>query len=105
MVENLNLSIKYIKHNLYLSIIVLYFIISIILKIHNIIDITIPCLFSKTFGIHCPGCGLTRSFIEIIKFNFKEAWHFNPKIYLILPLSLFFIIQDYRNFKKLSKIN
>jgi hypothetical protein len=78
---------------------VLYFFISILLKISLNIDITFPCLFTKIFNFHCPGCGLTRAFIEILKFNFIEAWRFNPMIYLILPASLFFITKDFIDFK------
>jgi hypothetical protein len=63
------------------------------------IDITFPCLFTKILHFHCPGCGLTRAFIEILKFNFIGAWNFNPMIYLVLPISLFFITKDFMNFK------
>jgi len=64
------------------------------------IDITFPCLFTKIFNFHCPGCGLTRAFIEILKLNFIKAWQFNSLIYLVFPSSIFFIISDFIKFKR-----
>ena len=69
--------LKYIYLNRYYIVIILYFFLSILLKMHGIVDITIPCFFSYVFDIHCPGCGLTRSFIEILQLNFKKSFEYN----------------------------
>ena len=32
----------------------------------------------RWFGIPCPGCGLTRSFISLAHGHWSEAWRYNP---------------------------
>lgn len=51
------------------------------------------CFYRENFGISCPSCGLTRSFISIGKFNFSDAFGYNrigPFIYLLFILALIF---------------
>lgn len=36
-----------------------------------------PCLFKNTFHIPCPGCGMTRAFILLGHFHFREALTIN----------------------------
>ena len=35
------------------------------------------CLFKEIFGIDCPMCGLTRSFVSISHLHFADGWRFN----------------------------
>lgn len=60
-----------------------------ILFIYIVVSGMIPfeCLFKKLFDIRCPGCGLTRSFRDIINLNFGSAIKYN-----ILGIPLFIII-------------
>ena len=60
-----------------------------ILFIYIVVSGLIPfeCLFKKLFDIRCPGCGLTRSFRDIINLNFDSAIKYN-----ILGIPLFIII-------------
>ena len=92
--------LKYIYLNRYYIVIILYFLLSILLKMHGIVDITIPCFFSYVFDIHCPGCGLTRSFIEILQLNFKKSLEYNI---LTLPIGvsmIYYIVRDFIDFRK-----
>ena len=41
------------------------------------------CGSRMTFGISCPGCGLTRSFIAISHGKFKQAWNTNAASFLV----------------------
>ena len=96
--------LKYIYLNRYYIVIILYFLLSILLKMHGIVDITIPCFFSYVFDIHCPGCGLTRSFIEILQLNFKKSLEYNI---LTLPIGvsmIYYIVRDFINFRKNIKL-
>ena len=91
--------LKYIYLNRYYIVIILYFLLSILLKMHGIVDITIPCIFSYVFDIHCPGCGLTRSFIEILQLNFKKSFEYNI---LTLPIGvsmIYYIVRDFIDFR------
>ncbi len=91
---------KYIWDNKLASLIIIYGIIAIILKSLNIIDITIPCLWTTIFGHHCPGCGLTTATIELVHFRPISAFKINPLVYIILPAILYCIISDYIKFRK-----
>ncbi|MGL5702740.1 MAG: DUF2752 domain-containing protein [Cetobacterium sp.] len=46
-------------------------------------------MFINIFGIPCPTCGITRAFISLINFNFKEAFRFHP-LFWIIRMYLYF---------------
>ncbi|MBR5421799.1 MAG: DUF2752 domain-containing protein [Lachnospiraceae bacterium] len=46
-------------------------------------------------GFPCPGCGITRAFFSLLLFRFADAFHYNPSIFLWLPLALAAIVQRY----------
>jgi len=56
----------------------------------------LPCYTKKILGFDCPGCGLQRSVLFLIKGEFKEAFLMYPAIY---PLLLLF------GFLALNKLN
>ncbi|WP_163195109.1 DUF2752 domain-containing protein [Clostridium thermarum] len=43
------------------------------------------CLFYNTTGVPCPGCGMTRAFLNLFNGHISEAFHFHP----LFPLVLF----------------
>ena len=43
------------------------------------------CVSRRIFGLPCPGCGLTRSFVSISHGQFARAWSFNPAGLLLYP--------------------
>lgn len=91
---------KYLFSNKIMGIIAVYFAISIVLKIGFSIDILIPCLWKTFFHIECPGCGLTRAFIEILHCNIIGAYNDNPLIFIVLPIGVFYLYFDFKKFKK-----
>jgi len=46
------------------------------------------CVYKKYFGIECPGCGMQRAFIELLKGNFVESLKLYPAL---LPTILMLI--------------
>jgi len=49
------------------------------------------CLSRRVFGVSCPGCGLTRSFVAFAHGNLREALRFNavgPILFLICVLQI-----------------
>lgn len=48
------------------------------------------CPIKKFFGIYCPGCGVTRMLLSILKGDFYQAFRFNPLLFLGLPFFCFY---------------
>lgn len=46
----------------------------------------LPCFTKKLIGVDCPGCGLQRSAIFLMKGEFVAAYHMYPAIYPLLLL-------------------
>ena len=52
----------------------------------------IPCFSKRIFGIDCPGCGLQRAFIELLKGNFIEGIKTYPPLIPIMIMFLYLIL-------------
>ena len=52
----------------------------------------IPCIFHEITGLHCPGCGLTRMIISIVKLDFYQAFRYNPLLFILFPFAFTLII-------------
>ena len=50
--------------------------------------IGIPCLFYQITGKYCPGCGVTRMMIHLLKLDIKRAFYSNMAILMILPIGI-----------------
>lgn len=46
------------------------------------------CVFKNLTGIPCPGCGMTRAFLELCRGNFMDSLIFHPLLLLVLILGL-----------------
>ncbi|MFO0941652.1 MAG: DUF2752 domain-containing protein [Pirellulales bacterium] len=62
------------------------------------------CATYRMFGVNCPGCGLTRSFVAISDGRVSDAWQLNPVgifIYLFvlnqIPLACCFWYSQSKN--------
>lgn len=56
----------------------------------------IPCIFRRITGFYCPGCGVTRMCINIIKLDFYSAFRSNSAIFVIIPfLAVIFAVRTY----------
>lgn len=64
----------------------------------------IPCIINSVFGIFCPGCGITRMFLSIIKLDFYQAFRYNIIVFLLLPLFVFYGFLEFKN-KQFNKKN
>lgn len=45
----------------------------------------IPCPFYQFTGFFCPGCGVTRMCMALLRGEWGEAWAANPGVCLLVP--------------------
>lgn len=54
----------------------------------------LPCMFNKITGLKCPGCGITRMCISLLKGDIYSAWVYNRGVLIILPLIAYFLARE-----------
>jgi len=59
----------------------------------------LTCPYKKYFGIDCFGCGMQRSFVELLKGNFADSFYLYPALIPMLFLFLFLILHLIFKFK------
>ncbi len=87
--EKINSSIKLISILLILLVIFLY--------LNHKFSFFIPCIFHKITGLWCPGCGITRMIISILKLNFYQAFRYNPLLFILTPFFIIYGVTYYIN--------
>ena len=78
------------------NILILLFVILFILIVISG-TIKLDCIFKKLFNISCPGCGLTRSFRALLRFNIILAFKYNvlgPVLFITVIVGIIFLIKD-----------
>ena len=95
----LKMIIDYLKYYYILTLFVAYFLISTIVNVTTGINFTIPCIWHLLFDVHCPGCGLTKAFMNLMQLDIQGAWKSNPLIFFIIPAGLSLLIYDFKKFK------
>ena len=63
-----------------------------------------PCFYKETLGFECPGCGMQRSLIELLKGDFLQSLKLYPGLVPMLIMFFFFILHVYFNFKNGANI-
>lgn len=49
------------------------------------------CPLASSFGIPCPGCGLTRATLALLRGDVRAALHLHPLVWLLTPLFSSFV--------------
>lgn len=52
----------------------------------NLTHWAIPCPFHAVTGLQCPGCGVSRMCLALLRLDVAGAWQANPMLLLLLPL-------------------
>ena len=60
--------------------------------LHIYTGLSIPCPFRLLTGFKCPGCGITSMLFSMINFRFKEAFYYNPLVFIMLPFIIAYFI-------------
>jgi len=50
------------------------------------------CPLAGSFGIPCPGCGLTRATLALLRGDLHAALHFHPLVFILTPLFVGFML-------------
>lgn len=53
------------------------------------------CYFKATFGIPCPGCGLTRAFVRLFSGNLAGAFYFHPLFLVVIVLAILMVFRKF----------
>lgn len=48
----------------------------------------LPCPFHLLTGLDCPGCGVTRMCLALLRLDLSAAWSANPGMLVLAPLLL-----------------
>lgn len=67
-------------------------------------NLGIPCLFNLVTGLKCPGCGITRMFICLLRLDFKKAFYYNPAVFVSLPIFAFIFIKLSYNYIRKGRL-
>jgi len=52
----------------------------------------VPCFYKKYFGIECPGCGMQRALIALLKGNLVESFKLYPALIPIIAMFIYLIL-------------
>lgn len=52
-----------------------------------LVILDLGCFYRNTFHIACPGCGMSRALISVLKFNFSDAFYYHP-LFPVVPLAV-----------------
>nr|WP_262493351.1 DUF2752 domain-containing protein [Maribacter thermophilus] len=59
----------------------------------------LPCFTKQIFDMDCPGCGLQRSLLFLVRGEFVSAFKMYPAIYPMLLLFMFLLISKSTHIK------
>lgn len=52
----------------------------------HLTHLSVPCPFHAITGLLCPGCGVTRLCLALLRLDVAAAWQANPVLLALLPL-------------------
>lgn len=96
--DNQNVNKSNINNFLSMTIIILILLILFLTQ-------NLQCVFYNITGLFCPGCGVTRMVLSLLRLDFYQAFRYNPLIFILLILSMFYIIYSLIRYKKIVKLN
>lgn len=58
-----------------------------------------PCVLRRVTGIPCPGCGLSRAWLAVLRLDFVQAFRYHPMFWSI-PVFGLYILFDGKLFRQ-----
>ncbi|GAB6991059.1 DUF2752 domain-containing protein [Paenibacillus pini] len=65
-------------------------------------NIGIPCVFHELTGLYCPGCGMTRVILSLLRLDGVQAFRYNPLVFILLPLYVMYFITQKKQMNRTS---
>lgn len=62
--------------------------------------LAVPCVFRKLTGWLCPGCGITRACLSLMRGDIKASFSYNPFLYIAGPCIIYLIVKEDMNYIK-----
>jgi len=62
--------------------------------------LAVPCIFRALTGWQCPGCGITRACLSLIKGEIRTSFSYNPFLYIAGPCIIYLIVRGDLNYIK-----
>ena len=53
----------------------------------------LPCVIRHITGLPCPGCGMSRAWLSVLRLNFGEAFRYHP-LFWSIPILAIYILYD-----------
>ncbi len=63
-----------------------------------------PCSYKEFFGVECPGCGMQRAIIALLKGNVLESIQTYPPLLPLIAMYVFLVLHLIFRFRKGAKI-
>ena len=62
--------------------------------------LAVPCIFRVLTGWQCPGCGITRACLSLLKGEIRTSFSYNPFLYIAGPCIIYLIVRGDLNYIK-----
>lgn len=64
----------------------------------------LPCMTKQMFGFDCPGCGLQRAILSLLKGDIIGAWQMYPAIFPLIAFTMILLFRHKLNTVIASKL-
>ena len=64
----------------------------------------LPCFYKSVFGVECPGCGMQRAIIALLRGEFVESFKLYPALIPTVFMLFFLVIHLFYHLKNGAKI-
>ena len=62
--------------------------------------LAVPCIFRTLTGWQCPGCGITRACLSLLKGEIRTSFSYNSFLYIAGPCIIYLIVRGALNYIK-----
>ncbi len=71
----------------------------------SVTGLGVPCLFRLATGLLCPGCGVSRMCMALLRLDFGAAFEANPAVFCLLPAGAAVAVKICINYVKTGSLD